>query len=318
MIKRNRFQPIQKKMPILTINAFPVLAILFAIIATLFPEWFTPLSGWILPLLGLIMFTMGMTLRVADFSRVLKMPTVVLIGVLMQFLLMPLFGWILALAFSLPPLIAAGLILVGSCPGGTASNVICFLSKGDVALSVTLTAISTLLAFLATPFLTWLYVGENIDVPILNMLLTILKIVLLPVLAGVVINTYLSDHLDRFKPVLPVLSVLAIVIVIAIVTALNANNFMQLTWVIIIAVMLHNLLGLAAGYFLTRAMGYDIQTARTIAIEVGMQNSGLGTALAVKYFGATSALPGALFSVWHNVSGAFLAHYWRNKSNRTN
>ncbi len=305
-------------MPILTINAFPVLAILFAIIATLFPEWFTPLSGWILPLLGLIMFTMGMTLRVADFSRVLKMPTVVLIGVSMQFLLMPLFGWILALAFSLPPLIAAGLILVGSCPGGTASNVICFLSKGDVALSVTLTAISTLLAFLATPFLTWLYVGENIDVPILNMLLTILKIVLLPVLAGVVINTYLSDHLDRFKPVLPVLSVLAIVIVIAIVTALNANNFMQLTWVIIIAVMLHNLLGLAAGYFLTRAMGYDIQTARTIAIEVGMQNSGLGTALAVKYFGATSALPGALFSVWHNVSGAFLAHYWRKKSNRTN
>jgi BASS family bile acid:Na+ symporter len=305
-------------MPTLTINAFPVLAILFAIIATLFPEWFTPLSGWILPLLGLIMFTMGMTLRVADFSRVLKMPTVVLIGVLMQFLLMPLFGWILALAFSLPPLLAAGLILVGSCPGGTASNVICFLSKGDVALSVTLTAISTLLAFLATPFLTWLYVGENIDVPILNMLLTILKIVLLPVLAGVVINTYLSDHLDRFKPVLPVLSVLAIVIVIAIVTALNANNFMQLTWVIIIAVMLHNLLGLAAGYFLTRAMGYDIQTARTIAIEVGMQNSGLGTALAVKYFGATAALPGALFSVWHNLSGAFLAHYWRNKSNRTN
>jgi len=264
------------------------------------------------------MFTMGMTLRVADFSRVLKMPTVIVIGVLMQFLLMPLFGWILALAFSLPPLLAAGLILVGSCPGGTASNVICFLSKGDVALSVTLTAISTLLAFLATPLLTWLYVGESIDVPVLKMLLTILKIVLLPVLAGVVINTYLGDHLERIKPGLPVLSVFAIVTVIAIVTALNANNLMQLTSVIIIAVMLHNLFGLAAGYFLTRAMGYDIQTARTLAIEVGMQNSGLGTALAVKYFGATAALPGALFSIWHNLSGAFLAHYWRNKSNRTN
>jgi len=302
----------------ITINAFPVSAILFALIAALFPEWFTPLSGWILPLLGLIMFTMGMTLRVADFSRVLKMPTVIVIGVLMQFLLMPLFGWILALAFSLPPLLAAGLILVGSCPGGTASNVICFLSKGDVALSVTLTAISTLLAFLATPLLTWLYVGESIDVPVLKMLLTILKIVLLPVLAGVVINTYLGDHLERIKPGLPVLSVFAIVTVIAIVTALNANNLMQLTSVIIIAVMLHNLFGLAAGYFLTRAMGYDIQTARTLAIEVGMQNSGLGTALAVKYFGATAALPGALFSIWHNLSGAFLAHYWRNKSNRTN
>jgi len=253
------------------------------------------------------MFTMGMTLRVADFARVLKMPTVIAIGVLMQFLLMPLFGWMLAWAFSLPPLLAAGLILVGSCPGGTASNVICFLSKGNVALSVTLTAISTLLAFLATPLLTWLYVGQSVDVPVLKMLLSILEIVLLPVLAGVVINTYFGHHLERVKPVLPVLSVLSIVIVIAIVTALNADNFMQLTWAVVIAVVLHNLLGLAAGYFIARWIGYDIQIARTLAIEVGMQNSGLGTALAVKYFGATAALPGALFSVWHNLTGALLA-----------
>lgn len=297
----------------LTINAFPVLAILFALLAAIFPQWFTPLSGWILPLLGVIMFTMGMTLRVADFARVLKMPTVIAIGVLMPFLLMPLFGWMLAWAFSLPPLLAAGLILVGSCPGGTASNVICFLSKGNVALSVTLTAISTLLAFLATPLLTWLYVGQSVDVPVLKMLLSILEIVLLPVLAGVVINTYFGHHLERVKPVLPVLSVLSIVIVIAIVTALNADNFMQLTWAVVIAVVLHNLLGLAAGYFIARWIGYDIQIARTLAIEVGMQNSGLGTALAVKYFGATAALPGALFSVWHNLTGALLAQHWRSK-----
>jgi len=296
-----------------TINAFPVLAIIFALLAAIFPEWFLPLSEWILLLLGFIMFTMGMTLRVADFSRVLKMPIVVAIGVVMQFLLMPLFGWILAWAFQLPPLLAAGLILVGSCPGGTASNVICFLSRGDVALSVTLTAISTLLAFLATPFLTWLYVGQSIDVPVLKMLVTILKIVLLPVLLGIVINTYFGQHLERIKMVLPVLSVLTIVIVIAIVTALNVDNFKQLSLLIVIAVMLHNLLGLAAGYFITRRLGYDIQTARTVAIEVGMQNSGLGTALAVKYFGAAAALPGALFSVWHNLSGALLAQYWRTK-----
>jgi len=202
---------------------------------------------------------------------------------------------------------------VGSCPGGTASNVICFLSRGDVALSVTLTAISTLLAFLATPFLTWLYVGQSIDVPVLKMLVSILKIVLLPVLLGVVINTYFGQHLERIKTVLPVLSVLTIVIVIAIVTALNADNFKQLSFLVVIAVMLHNLLGLAAGYFITRRLGYDIQTARTLAIEVGMQNSGLGTALAVKYFGAAAALPGALFSVWHNLSGALLAQSWRAK-----
>ncbi len=297
-----------------TINAFPVLAIVFALLAAIFPQWFTPLSGWILVLLGIIMFTMGMTLRAEDFLRVLKKPTVVAIGVGLQFLLMPLFGWLLAWAFHLPPLLAAGLILVGSCPGGTASNVICFLSQGDVALSVTLTAVSTLLAFLATPFLTWFYVGQNIDVPVLKMLLSILKIVLLPVLAGVVINTYFGPRLERVKPVLPVLSVLTIVIVIAIVTALNANNLTQLTSAVVIAVVLHNLFGLAAGFFIARRLGYDFQTARTLAIEVGMQNSGLGTALAVKYFGATAALPGALFSVWHNLSGALLAQYWKGKN----
>jgi BASS family bile acid:Na+ symporter len=305
-------------MQIFTIKAFPVLAIIFALLAAIFPQWFIPLSEWIVVLLGVIMFTMGMTLRVADFSRILKMPTVVAIGVAMQFLLMPLFGWILAWAFKLPPLLAAGLILVGSCPGGTASNVICFLSRGDVALSVTLTAISTVLAFLATPFLTWVYVGQSIDVPVLKMLLSILKIVLLPVLAGVVINTYFGQHLERIKPVLPVLSVLTIVIVIAIVTALNVDNFKELTFLVVIAVVLHNLLGLAAGYFITRGLGYDSQTARTLAIEVGMQNSGLGTALAVKYFGAAAALPGALFSVWHNLSGALLAQYWRSKDIKYN
>jgi len=297
-----------------TINLFPVLAILFALLAAYFPQWFLPLSGWILVLLGFIMFTMGITLRFADFGRVLRMPSVVAVGVGMQFLLMPLFGWMLAWVFQLPPLLAAGLILVGSCPGGTASNVICFLSRGDVALSVTLTAVSTLLAFLATPVLTWLYVGESIDVPVLKMLLSILKIVLLPVLAGVIINTYFGHHLERVKPALPILAVFTIVIVIAIVTALNVGNLNQLTSFIVIAVVLHNLLGLGAGYVIARWMGYDFRTARTLAIEVGMQNSGLGAALAVKYFGAIAALPSALFSVWHNVSGALLAQYWRHKN----
>jgi BASS family bile acid:Na+ symporter len=297
-----------------TINIFPVLAILFALLAAYFPQWFLPLSEWILVLLGFIMFTMGISLRFADFGRVLRMPSVVAVGVGMQFLLMPLFGWMLAWVFQLPLFLAAGLILVGSCPGGTASNVICFLSRGDVALSVTLTAVSTLLAFLATPFLTWLYVGQSIEVPVLKMLLSILKIVLLPVLAGVIINTYFGHHLERVKPALPILAVFTIVIVIAIVTALNVGNLNQLTSFIVIAVGLHNLLGLGAGYVIARWMGYDLGTARTLAIEVGMQNSGLGAALAVKYFGAIAALPGALFSVWHNVSGALLAQYWRRKN----
>jgi bile acid:Na+ symporter, BASS family len=294
-----------------TINGFPLLAIFFALLALIFPQWFIPFSGWILVLLGLIMFTMGMTLRVDDFFKVFHSPSLIAIGVVMQFLLMPLFAWVLGFVFNLPLKLAAGLILLGSCPGGTASNVICFLSKGDVALSVTLTAISTLLAFLLTPLLTWFYVGQSIEVPVLNMLLTILKIVLFPVLAGVIINTYFGHHLERVKPVLPVLAVFFIIWVIAIVAALNADNLMTVSSVIVITVILHNLLGLAAGYLIARGLGYDIKIARTLAIEVGMQNSGLGTALAVKYFGAIAALPGALFSVWHNVSGAILAQYWR-------
>jgi len=295
------------------INAFPILAILFALFALYLPQWFLPLSEWILVLLGIIMFTMGMTLHFSDFIRVFNRKNVVFIGVAIQFLLMPLFGWLLAWLFNLSPLLAAGLILVGSCPGGTASNVICFLSKGDVALSVTLTAISTLLAFIATPLLTWLYVGHNIEVPVIKMLLSIVKIVFLPVLLGVVINTYFGRYLEKIKPALPVLAILTIVIVIAIVTALNVDNFQQITALIMIAVILHNLFGLVAGYSVARWMGYDLKIAKTLAIEIGMQNSGLGAALAVKYFGAVAALPGALFSVWHNISGALLARYWRDK-----
>ncbi len=301
------------KITTLTVNAFPILALLLAGLAIWFPDWFTPLSTSIFLLLGIIMFTMGMTLTLADFTKVLKNPILIAFGVLLQFLIMPLLAWIIAQLLALPLLLATGLILVGSCPGGTASNVICYLSKGNVALSVTLTATSTLLAFLATPVLTWLYVGQSIEVPVLNMLLSILKIVLLPVSVGVVINTYFGHRLESIKPYLPMVSVLTIVIVIAIVTALNVANLKQLTLLVVIAVILHNLLGLLMGYLLTRWIGYDSQTARTLAIEVGMQNSGLSTALAIKYFGAIAALPGALFSIWHNLSGALLARYWRSK-----
>jgi BASS family bile acid:Na+ symporter len=299
------------KIASITVNAFPGLALLFSFLAIQFPHWFTPLAGWIFTLLGIIMFTMGMTLKWIDFANLLKNPILIAFGVIVQFLFMPLLAWLVAGLLNLPLLLTTGLILVGSCPGGTASNVICYLSKGNVALSVTLTMITTLLAVIATPLLTWFYVGQSIDVPWLAMLLSLLKIVLLPVIVGIMVNTYLDFRLEPIKPFLPVISVLTIVIVIAIVIALNVDNVTQLTLPVTIAVIMHNLLGLLTGYVLSRWAGYDVQTARTLAIEIGIQNSGLGTALAVKYFGALAALPGVLFSIWQNLFGALLAQYWR-------
>lgn len=299
--------------PELVTAGFPYIAILFSGVAMLFPEYFVPLKPAIVPLLGVVMFGMGMTLTLASFTAVLKRPGVVGLGAALQFVLMPLIAWLVAHAFRLPPQLAAGLVLVGACPGGTASNVVCYLAKGNVALSITLTAVSTLAAVIMTPVLTWLYVGQMVPVPVGQMLLSILKIVIVPVVLGVLVNTWLGSHLARFKAVFPAISVMAIVLIIAIIVAINEPQLASLVFPVVFSVMLHNLAGLAAGYWVPRWLGYDGRTCRTLAIEVGMQNSGLGVALAMKYFSAAAALPGAVFSIWHNLSGATLAAYWSRK-----
>ena len=202
------------------------------------------------------------------------------------------------------------MILLGSCPGGTASNVICYLARGDVALSITLTATSTLLAVFATPLLTLLYAGKVVAVPVLDMLLSIVRIILLPVSLGVILNHYFHRPLVVVRNYFPLLSVGAIVIIIAIIVALNQAQLEQLAPAVAVTVVAHNAFGLLAGYCLARWLGRDERESRTLAIEVGMQNSGLAVALAVKYFSATAALPGALFSIWHNLSGSLLAAVW--------
>ena len=289
---------------------FPLWALLGSLLAWLQPGWFAPLQKAIVPLLGLVMFGMGITLTGENFMTVLRRPLAVAIGVAMQFLLMPLAGWLLALAAGLPPQLAVGLILLGSCPGGTASNVICYLARGDVALSITLTATSTLLAVFATPLLTLLYAGKVVAVPVLDMLLSIVRIILLPVFLGVVLNHYFHRPLLVVRNYFPLLSVGAIVIIIAIIVALNHAQLGQLAPAVAITVVAHNAFGLLAGYHLARWLGRDERESRTLAIEVGMHNSGLAVALAVKYFSATAALPGALFSIWHNLSGSLLAAVW--------
>jgi BASS family bile acid:Na+ symporter len=226
---------------------------------------------------------------------------------------MPLFGFLAAALFRLDPVTAAGLILVGSCPGGTASNVVCYLARGDVALSITLTSCTTLLAVVLTPALTLLYAGRTVPVPAAEMMRSILVIVAVPVVAGLLARGLLPRLVARLEPILPLVSVAAIAVIIAAIVALNRERIAALALAVAAAVVVHNLAGLAGGYLLARLFGLPERERRTIAIEVGMQNSGLGVALAIQHFGAAAALPGALFSIWHNLSGAALAAFWARR-----
>ena len=302
---------------------FPLWALLLAWLAWMQPGLFSDYSPAILPLLALVMFGMGLTLTAQDFLRILAMPRIIGLGVLLQFSVMPLVAWLIAMLLNMNPLLTAGMILVGASPGGTASNVICYLARGNVALSITLTAVSTLLAVVLMPGISWLYLNTTIDVPVLDMLKTILWLVLAPVSLGVLMNHLAHRQLKPLRQVFPLLSVLAIVLIIAIIVALNSERLGQLSLLLVLAVALHNLTGLGLGYFLTRALGYDRSLSRTLAIEVGMQNSGLAVALALKYYAPLAALPGAVFSVWHNLSGSLLASLWSRDqasatSNRSN
>ncbi len=294
-------------------SLFPLWAVLLSVSAILWPDFFIRMKPAIVPLLGVVMFGMGMTLTWGNFAEVLRRPKVIATGVLLQYLLMPLAAWVIGSLIGLPQPLLVGLVLVGACPGGTASNVICYLARGDVALSITLTTCATLLAVLATPLLTWLYVGQQVPVPVWKMLESVARIVLLPVSLGVVVNSLAGSYLRRVKPLFPLLSVVAIVVIIAIVVALNRDNLAEMGIGVAIAVIVHNATGLAGGYWVARLLGWEERTCRTIAIEVGMQNSGLGVALAVKYFSAAAAVPGALFSIWHNLSGSLLASYWSRR-----
>jgi bile acid:Na+ symporter, BASS family len=298
---------------ILITTLFPLWALLGSLLAWWAPGAFIPLKAAIILLLGMVMFGMGMTLTGRDFLNVLRRPFPVFLGVTLQFLLMPFAAWALARGAGLAPQLAVGLILVGCSPGGTASNVICYLARGDVALSITLTTVSTLLAVVATPLLTLIYAGETVPVPALDILFTVFKIIFLPVTLGVMVNHFFHGALAPVRQVFPLLSVLSIVLIIMIIVALNHDSLASVASGVATVVILHNAIGLLGGYWLPRWLGRDKRECRTLAIEVGMQNSGLAVALAVKYFSTTAALPGALFSIWHNLSGSLLAGIWRRQ-----
>ena len=275
---------------------FPLWALLLSVLAYYTPTTFTPIGPWVTTLLMLIMFGMGVHLKLEDFKRVLSRPAPVAAGIFLHYLVMPLAAWLLALLFHMPPELSAGMVLVGSVASGTASNVMIFLAKGDVALSVTISSVSTLVGVVATPLLTRLYVDAHIQVDVMGMLLSILPKVVKAV-----------------EPFLPAFSMVCILAIISAVVAGSAAHIASVGLVVIIAVILHNTIGLLGGYWGGRLFGFDESTCRTLAIEVGMQNSGLAAALGKIYFGPLAALPGALFSVWHNLSGSLLAGYWSGK-----
>ncbi|MBL0457549.1 bile acid:sodium symporter family protein [Aeromonas enteropelogenes] len=294
-------------------NLFPLWALLFSLLAYWQPGLFTDLKAQIVPLLTIIMLAMGLTLRPANFIDVVHNKKAIGLGLVLQFSVMPLAALLISLLLGFDAELTVGMVLVGSVAGGTSSNVMCYLAKGDVALSITMTALSTLLGVIITPLLVQLLAGKSVDVPVLDMLLSLVKIVLIPVALGVVANVFLHSLTARIEPVLPLVSMAAIVLIIATVVALNAGQFTSIGPIVALAVILHNGIGITAGYWVSRLLGFDERICRTVAFEVGLQNSGLATALAMKFFTPASAMAGTLFSVWHNLSGSLLAGFWARR-----
>ena len=290
-----------------------ILVLLAAVMALVMPSAFSGLKPTIInPLLGIIMFGMGMALRIEDFSIVFSRPRDVVIGCLAQFTIMPLLAFALSRLFSLDEALAVGVLLVGCCPGGTASNVITYLAKGDLALSVGMTATSTVLAPVATPLLVWLLAGKMVNVDVAGMLLSILWVVILPIVAGLVVKWLWPKFTEKATAYLPALSSLAIALIVLIVISANAQKLLMGGLVIILVVVLHNLSGLALGYLIGKLLHMPAAKRKAISIEVGMQNSGLASGLATLHFAVypMATIPGAVFSVWHNISGAVVARIY--------
>ncbi|MBP2079353.1 bile acid:sodium symporter family protein [Oceanobacillus polygoni] len=293
---------------------FAVLVILAAVIAFLYPPAFLVFGGYITILLGVVMFGMGLTLKPVDFKLVFTKPIPVIVGICAQYTIMPLVAFALAYLLRLPPELAAGLVLLGSVPGGTASNVMVYLARGNVALSVAMTSLSTMLAPIMTPLLIYLLAGQWLPVDPVAMFMSIIQVIIIPIILGFLIQKFFPVAVEKGVTVVPLISVVAILIIVAAVTAANAGNVVTAGFLVFIAVFLHNGFGLLLGYLVALMMGLGENERRAISIEVGMQNSGLGVALATAHFSPLAALPSVWGAIWHNISGPILATFWANKS----
>ncbi len=291
-----------------------ILVLATALLSFAFPQLLQQVRPTVINyLLGVVMFGMGLTLNLQDFKIVFSRPRDVIVGCLAQFTVMPLLAWGLSRLFSLDEALALGVILVGCCPGGTASNVITYLAKGDLALSVGMTGVSTLLAPFLTPLLTWALAGKSVNVDVVGMLLSILWVVILPIAIGLIVKWIWPKFTEKATDYLPAFSSIAIALIVAIIISANADKLLAGGLLIIVVVILHNICGLGLGYLIGCLLGLSVSKKRAISIEVGMQNSGLASSLATIHFAAypLATIPGAIFSVWHNLSGAAVAYLYR-------
>lgn len=299
-------------------KTFALWVILFAAIALLAPDLFIWLKAYIPWLLGIIMLGMGMTMTVDDFKGVLQSPKAVFIGVVAQFVVMPGLAYLLCKMMNLPSEIAIGVILVGCCPSGTASNVITYMAKGNTALSVACTSVSTLLAPLLTPAIFYLLASQWIEINASSMFISILQVVLFPIILGLIIRAVLKSKVESYIQVMPLISVIAIVAIVAAIIGGSKAQILESGLLILGVVALHNGLGYLVGFWASRLFKLPYADCKAVAVEVGMQNSGLGVALAAVHFAASplTAVPSAIFSLWHNISGPALATYWASKANK--
>ncbi|TRC57703.1 bile acid:sodium symporter family protein [Mannheimia haemolytica] len=298
-------------------KTFAIWVVFFAFIAAQFPETFKQFLPWIPYLLGIVMLGMGLTLTFKDFAEVTKNPKSVIIGVIAQFVVMPSVAYGLAKAFNLPADLAIGVILVGCCPGGTSSNVMTYLARGNTALSVACTTISTLLAPVLTPAIFYLFASQWLEINATAMFISVLQMVLLPIFVGVVIRTIFKQKVEQFSQTMPLISVIAIILIVTAVVSVSRDRIIESGLLIFAVVALHNGLGYLIGYLASRLLKLPIADSKAVAIEVGMQNSGLGAALAALHFKANPiiAVPSAVFSFWHNISGPILAMIFAKMKN---
>ena len=296
--------------------SFTVLIFASVSAAMFYPSFFLKqgnfeLRNLIVPLLQIIMFGMGTTMSLNDFAGVIKMPKGVLVGLLCQFSIMPIVGFSIAKLFGFPPEIAAGVVLIGSSPSGLASNVMTYLAKANLALSVTLTAVATMLAPLMTPMLMELFAGQLVPINFMDMMMNIIEMVIVPIVAGLVFNHFFHGKVPWLDKAMPILSMAGIAIIITIITALGRDNLLEIGAALIVAAIIHNLLGYFFGYWGCRMLKLPERDCRTIALEVGMQNGGLASALAERMgMAATAGLAPAIFGPWMNISGSSLATWW--------
>jgi BASS family bile acid:Na+ symporter len=289
------------------VTIFPALVVLAGVAGFLAPTAFKPLGPSVPYLLGIIMFCMGLTLTPPDFASVVKRPWAVVLGIVAHYVIMPGAGWLIAVGLQLSPELAVGLILVGCAPSGTASNVMAFLAKGDVALSVAVASVSTLIAPVVTPLLVLFLAGSFLEIDAGSMVLDIVKTVLLPVIAGLLARLFFKNLIAKLLPALPWASAVVISFIVAIVVAGSASKIVAAGGIVFLAVVLHNGFGLGLGYLAGKLGRLDDKARRALAFEVGMQNSGLAATLATAHFTPLAALPSAVFSLWHNISGAIVA-----------